>query len=92
MGGLEGQQMNHTFILSRPFWDGKSMYDTYDKLIHYKHDIDYTKTELGYMHPSDESMEKHGAIDTLINLGFINDEVKRGTSKITLKTCMHILI
>ena len=44
MGGLEGQQMNHTFILSRPLWKGKSMYDIYDNFIHYKHDIDYTKT------------------------------------------------
>ena len=34
LGGLNGQQMNHTFILSRPLWDGKSMYDVYDNLIH----------------------------------------------------------
>ena len=82
VGGLEGAQMNHTFILSRPFWNGKSMYDTYDNLIHYKHDIDYTKTELGYMHPSDESMQRTaGAIDSLIKLGFINDKVKEEHQK-----------
>ena len=82
VGGLEGAQMNHTFILSRPFWNGKSMYDTYDNLIHYKHDIDYTKTELGYMHPSDESMKRTaGAIDSLIKLGFINDKVKEEHQK-----------
>ena len=77
VGGLEGAQMNHTFILSRPLWNGKSMYDTYDNLIHYKHDIDYTKTELGLMHPSHESMKKTaGAIDSLIELGFIDDKIK----------------
>ena len=69
--------MNHTFVLSRPLWNGKSMYDTYDNLIHYKHDIDYTKTELGLMHPSPESMKKTaGAIDSLIKLGFINDKIR----------------
>ena len=78
VGGLEGQQMNHTFVLSRPMWNGKSMYDTYDNLIHYKHDIDYTKTELGLMHPSQESMKKTaGAIETLIELDFINDKVRQ---------------
>ena len=77
VGGLEGQQMNHTFVLSRPLWDGKSMYDIYDNLIHYKHDIDYTQSGLGFLHPSPESMKKTaGAIDTLIGLGFIDDEVK----------------
>ena len=77
LGGLEGAQMNHTFVLSRPLWNGKSMYDTYDNLIHYKHDIDYTKTELGLMHPSPESMKKTaGAIDSLIKLGFINDKIR----------------
>lgn len=78
LGGLEGQQMNHTFILSRPLWKGKSMYDVYDNLIHYKHDIDYSKTELGHMYPTEESMKKTaGAIDSLIKLGFINDEVRQ---------------
>ena len=78
VGGLEGAQMNHTFILSRPLWNGKSMYDTYDNLIHYKHDIDYTKDrELGLMYPSHESMKKTaGAIDSLIELGFIDDKIK----------------
>ena len=77
VGGLEGQQMNHTFVLSRPLWDGKSMYDVYDNFIHYKHDIDYTQSGLGFLHPSPESMKKTaGAIDTLIGLGFIDDEVK----------------
>ena len=77
VGGLEGQQMNHTFVLSRPLWDGKSMYDVYDNFIHYKHDIDYTQSGLGFLHPSPESMKKTaGAIDTLIGLGFIDNEVK----------------
>ena len=53
------------------------MYDIYDNLIHYKHDIDYTQSGLGFLHPSPESMKKTaGAIDTLIGLGFIDDEVK----------------
>tara|TARA_B100001057_G_scaffold214081_2_gene214460 strand:+ start:17668 stop:18861 length:1194 start_codon:yes stop_codon:yes gene_type:complete len=78
IGGLEGQQMNHTFVLSRPMWNGKSMYDTYDNFIHYKHDIDYTKTELGHMYPSQESLKKTaGAIETLIELDFINDKVRQ---------------
>ena len=69
--------MNHTFILSRPLWDGKSMYDTYDKLIHYKHDIDYEKTDIGNLYPTQESMEKTaGVIDTLIDLDFINGEIR----------------
>ena len=78
VGGLDGGQMNHTFILSRPLWNGKSMYDTYDNLIHYKHDIDYTKDrKLGLMYPSHESMKKTaGAIDSLIELGFIDDKIK----------------
>ena len=77
VGGLDGQQMNHTFVLSRPLWNGKSMYDIYDNLVHYKHDIDYTQSGLGFLHPSEESLKKTaGAIDTLIDLGFINDEVK----------------
>ena len=77
LGGLEGQQMNHTFILSRPLWNGKSMYDTYDKLIHYKHDIDYEKTDIGHLYPTQNSMEKTaGVIDTLIDLDFINGEIR----------------
>jgi hypothetical protein len=77
VGGLDGQQMNHTFILARPLWEGKSMYDSYDNLIHYKHDIEYQESGLGYLHPTEKSMkETAGAIDTLINLDFIKDEVR----------------
>lgn len=76
LGGLNGQQMNHTFILSRPLWDGKSMYDVYDNLIHYKHDIDYTMTKDGLMVNQESIKETTGVIDSLIELGFIDEEVK----------------
>ena len=76
LGGLDGQQMNHTFILSRPKWEGKSMYDTYDKFIHYKHGISY-KEEDGRMVVDHKSMQNNnGVIGALLELGFINEEVR----------------
>lgn len=78
VGGMDGQQMNHTFLLSRPMWEGKTMFDVYDKLIHYKHDIDYTTQEDGRVSPTVDSMTKSaGVIDSLIELGFIHEDVKK---------------
>ena len=77
LGGLDGQQMNHTFLLSRPMWKGKTMYDSYDNFIHYKHEIDYALTDNGDMHVSTDSFKKSaGVIEFLIQLDFIYPEVK----------------
>tara|TARA_B100001175_G_scaffold127823_1_gene108765 strand:+ start:11428 stop:12573 length:1146 start_codon:yes stop_codon:yes gene_type:complete len=77
-GGLDGQQMNHTFLLSRPLWNGKSMFDVYQNFIHYKHDIDYTfSQEHNQMNIDHDSLKKSaGVIDNLVELGFINKEIK----------------
>ena len=77
LGGLDGQQMNHTFILSRPKWEGKSMYDSYDKFIHYKHGISYKSTEDGRMIPDEKTLrENSGVIGAMVELGFIDDDVR----------------
>jgi hypothetical protein len=78
MGGMDGIQMNHTFILSRPMWKGQTMYDGYDKLIHYKHDIDYAKDSSGQLVATTESMKKsRGIIHSLEDLGFIGEMVAK---------------
>ena len=75
IGGLDGPQANHTFILARPLWRGKSMYDLYDNFIHYKHDIDYKSDALGRTHADHESLKKStGIIGSLVNLGFISQD------------------
>tara|TARA_B100000927_G_scaffold254777_1_gene221188 strand:+ start:1032 stop:2240 length:1209 start_codon:yes stop_codon:yes gene_type:complete len=74
LGGLDGPQANHTFILSRPLWRGKSMYDIYDKFVHYKHDIDYIKNNSNQMGVDQKSLENTtGVIGNLVNLGFISE-------------------
>ena len=75
IGGLDGPQANHTFLLGRPLWRGKSMYDIYDNFIHYKHDISYKTNEHGDMGVDHESLEKTtGVIDSLVELGFISQD------------------
>jgi len=77
LGGLDGQQMNHTFILSRPLWDGKSMFETYDKFIDYKHGISFKREDDGRMIVDHDSMHKNsGVIGAMVELGFVNDEVR----------------
>ena len=75
IGGLDGPQANHTFLLARPLWRGKSMYDIYDNLIHYKHDIEY-KGDGGFgLSLDQESLKKStGVIENLKNLGFISQD------------------
>jgi len=76
-GGLDGIQMNHTFILSRPLWEGKSMFDVYDKLIHYRHNIDYEIQEgSGRLVPTIDSMkDSAGVIDVLVDLEFVDSTI-----------------
>ena len=77
LGGLDGQQMNHTFILSRPLWNGKSMFETYDKFIDYKHGISFKREDDGRMIVDHDSMHKNsGVIGAMVELGFVNDEVR----------------
>ena len=73
IGGLDGPQANHTFLLGRPLWRGKSMYDSYDNFIHYKHEIDYRSSDDGHMGVDHDSLKKStGIIGSLVNLGFIS--------------------
>ena len=82
LGGMDGIQMNHTFALSRPMWDGKTMFDTYDKLVPYKHDIDYIADNDGRLNPTTESLlETRGVIEELERLEFIGLEVAIAFSK-----------
>jgi len=82
LGGLDGMQMNHTFILSRPKWEGNTMFDVYDNFIHYKHDIDYEKDKEGRIHPTVDSMKKTtGVLESLEELNFIGLEVKDAFQK-----------
>ena len=75
IGGLDGPQANHTFILSRPLWKGKSMYDIYDNFIHYKHDIEYHTEDNGHVGVNHTSLQKDtGVIASLVKLGFISQE------------------
>lgn len=77
LGGLDGQQMNHTFVLSRPSWNGKSMFETYDKFIDYKHGISFKREDNGRMVVDHDSMYKNsGVIGAMVQLGFVNDEVR----------------
>ena len=76
LGGMDGMQMNHTFILSRPMYNGKTMYDVYDKLIHYKHDINYEKDDKGRLHPTTKSMlDSRGVLESLEELGFLDQSI-----------------
>ena len=76
VGGLDGPQASHTFLLSRPLWKGKSMFDIYDKLIHYKHNIEYRSEPSGYVGVNHDSLKKDtGVIGTLVELGFISQDV-----------------
>ena len=73
LGGMDGPQANHTFILGRPLWKGKSMYDLYDNFIHYNHEIDYKGEDNGYVGVDQESLRKStGIINSLVHLGFIS--------------------
>ncbi len=71
IGGLDGPQANHTFILSRPLYKGKSMYDIYDKLIHYKHEIEFVNNN-GNLEVDTSKVKDIGVLDKLLELGFIS--------------------
>tara|TARA_B100000614_G_scaffold163780_1_gene145690 strand:- start:479 stop:1690 length:1212 start_codon:yes stop_codon:yes gene_type:complete len=76
LGGLDGPQANHTFLLGRPLWKGESMYDSYDVLIDFKHELEFESNEHEIMSVSHDSLKNSkGIIDSLLHYGFINQEV-----------------
>jgi len=96
MGGLNGPQSNHTFLLARPLWRGKSMYDIYDNLIHYKHDISYKPNKNGDMNADQNSLEQStGVIENLVKLKFISQEsveALHGKEKHNMHSHTHVNI
>jgi len=75
LGGLYGPQANHTFILGRPLWKGKSMYDEYDVLIDFKHELEFVPMDARMTISEDSLKNSAGIIDSLLHYGFINQEI-----------------
>ena len=75
LGGLYGPQANHTFILGRPLWKGKSMYDEYDVLVDFKHELEFVPMDARMTISEDSLKNSAGIIDSLLHYGFVNQEI-----------------